>query len=439
MPFAQSFSSGLGRLGSTLFPTDPGLDPETAAQLQRSGLVQLGLGTLAGAQQPGASLGGALAGGFASAQSSLQGAMDRAFQMSVAKERKEQKNKEVEQETSRIKIAQDEQARKDRENTQGYARRISTGIGNSKGGELGYLSVIKSTPEFQAVAAQYGIDPASITTVEQVQDLAKQLGSLGALGADPKDPGSEPLEAIIGPNGQPVLQPRSQATGKTPYYRPSNALAVTLPDGTTISDGPPGAVGANELTKPTVNKLQESIVNAQDRLDRLNSTLSTYKPEFLQAKGLLKAKTGELAEFLGGDLDPEGKKYLAEYSEFQATAANDFNTTLRELSGAAVTDGEAARALKAAPSPDDRSPTQFEAKARATTKTIKRAILRANYALKNGIGTKSVEELSKLIPLEAVDAIYEARVNEIYDELGGTNEVRAQAIQRANQEFGLAR
>lgn len=424
-----------GGLGGLFAP-----DPNDRDAVTRSALLQLGLGTLAGAQQPGASLGGALAGGFQQAQQTVQGAQQQAFQSRRLKSQDEREERIEKQENERIKIAQGEQARKERDTAQGYARRISTGIGNSKGGELGYLNVIKSTPEFQAVAQQYGIDPASITTVEQVQDLAKQLGSLGALGVDPKDPTSEPLEAVIDPRTkQPILQPRSKAVGATPYYRPSNALAVTLPDGTTISDGPPGAVGPNELTKPTVNKLQESIVNAQDRLDRLNSTLSTYKPEFLQAKGLIKAKTGELAEFLGGELDPERKKFLAEYSEFQASAANDFNTTLRELSGAAVTDGEASRALKAAPSPDDRSPTQFEAKARATTKTIKRAILRANYALKNGIGTKSVEELSKLIPLEAVDAIYEARVNEIYDELGGTDTVRAQAIQRANQEFGLAR
>lgn len=439
MSFATAFNNGLGRLGGALFPVDPGTDPETAAQLQRAGLVQLGLGTLAGASQPGASLGGALAGGFANAQASVQGAMDRAFQMSVAKERKEQRNKEVEQETSRIKLAQAEQARKDRQSAQDYARRISTGIGNAKDNGLGYLSMIKASPEFQSVAKQYGIDPDSITTLEEVQQLGQELGSLGALGKEPSDPSNEPLEAIIGPNGQPVLAPRSQAVNKTPYYRPSNALAVTLPDGTTISDGPPGSVGPNELTKPTVNKLQESIVSAQDRLDRLNATLSTYKPEFLQAKGLIKGKTGEVLEFLGGNLDPETKKFLSEYSEFRANAANDFNQTLRELSGAAVTPGEFERAQKGAPSAEDRSPTQFEAKARATSKTISRAILRANYALKNGIGTKSVEELSKLIPLEAVDAIYEARVNEIFDELGGTDDKRREAIQRANQEFGLAR
>jgi hypothetical protein len=436
---AQSggFFSGLGGL---LAP-NPSADPEVFRRQQiQNALLQAGLGGLGASQQPGAtfasSLAGALGGGLQAAQQSQQ----NAFAYGQEKRRQEKEDRLEKAELARIKVAESQQAAKDRETTQGYARRIAAGLSNAKGREIGYLQVVGGSPEFRAVAKEYGFDPAAITTPEQAQALAQELGSLGALGADPKDPTSEPLEAIIDPRTkQPVLQPRSKAVGATPYYRPSNALAVTLPDGTVISDGPPGAVSANELTKPTVNKLQESIVGAQDRLDRLNSTLATYKPEFLQARGLLKAKTGELAEFLGGELDPESKQFLSQYSEFKATAANDFNQTLRELSGAAVTDGEAKRALAAAPSPEDRSPTQFEAKAKATTKTIRRAILRANYALKNGIGTKSVDELSKLIPLEAVDAIYEARVNEIYEQLGGTDEVRQEAIKRANQEFGIAR
>lgn len=435
-----AIQGGLGSLAGGLFPVDPALDPETAAQVQRSALLQLGLGTLAGAQQPGASFGGALFGGLQQAQQSVQGAQQQAFQSRQEKRREEREDRLEKQETERLKIAQAEQARKDRDQSSSVARRISTGLSNAKGRELEYLQLVGPTPEFQSVAQQYGIDPAGITTPEQAQALAQQLGALGGLGADPQQAASEPLEAVLDPTTkQPVLRPRSQAVGATPYYRPSNALAVTLPDGTVISDGPPGVVGPNELTKPTVNKLQETIVNAQDRLDRLGQTMANYKPEFLQAKGLLKAKTGELVEFLGGELDPQTSKFLSQYSEFRAAAANDFNQTLRELSGAAVTDGEAKRALAAAPSPEDKSPTQFEAKARATEKFIRRSILRANYALKSGIGFKTVDDLAKKIPLEAVDAIYEARVNDIYEQLGGTDEVRAQAIQAANREFGLAR
>ncbi len=429
-------TQGLGAGLVSLFSPNPE-DPSGQAL---STIFQLGLGTLAASQQPGATLGGSLASGFQQAQQSLQGAQQQAFQNRQEKRREEREDRLQDQENERIKIAQAEQARKDREQGSSVARRLSTGLTNYKGKELEYLDLVGRQPEVAAAFQQYGIDPTGITTPEQAQALAQQLGALGGLGADPQQQTSEPLEAVVDPlTKQPVLRPRSQAVGATPYYRPSNALAVTLPDGTTISDGPPGVVGPNELTKPTVNKLQETIVTAQDRLDRLGQTMAAYKPEYLQAKGLLKAKGGELVEFLGGELDNESKDFLSKYSEFRASAANDYNQTLRELSGAAVTDGEAKRAQQGAPSPDDRSPTQFEAKARATEKFIRRAILRANYALKNGIGFKTVDELAKKVPLEAVDGIYEARANEIYEELGGTPEVRAEAIKRANQEFGLAR
>jgi hypothetical protein len=431
VPPQGGFLAGLGQLFSP--------DPNDPAALQRSALLQAGLATLAGAQQPGGTLGGSLLSGFQAGAGALQQAQQNAFNARREKNREEREDRLLKQETERTKIAQAEQARKDRESASGVARRISTGISGAKENPLSYFDLVKSTPEFQSVAQQYGIDPASITTPEQVQQLGQQLGAYGGLGQDPTKPAPLQLRAIAGPDGKPILVPEEQAVNKTPYYQPDRrGLAVTLPDGTTISDGP-GAIAPGELTKPTIGKLQESIVSAQDRLDRLNATMANYKPEFLQARGLLKAKTGELTEFLGGELDPETKKFLADYSEFRATAANDFNQTLRDLSGAAVTDGEAARAKQGAPGPDDKSPTQFEAKARATTKFIRRSILRANYALKNGIGTKSVEELSKLIPLEAVDAIYEARANEILQELGGGDDQRAEAIRRANQEFGIAR
>jgi hypothetical protein len=434
--FFDKLGAGLGKLGGVLSPNSE--DPaERKRQQQLNVLLNLGLGTLGASQQQGASLGSSIFGGFNRAQGALQAAGQQAFESQKEKRQQEREDRLEKSALDQAKLAEQKAARESRDAVGKNANSLSKGL--STGNAMANFNLLKNTPEAQAVFQQYGIDPDAITTPDQVKALSQQLGQFGGLTSPPeRDPG-EPLEAIIGPNGQPVLRPRSQASGATPYYRPSNALAVTLPDGTVISDGPPSAVGPNELTKPTVNKLQESIVGATDRLDRLNQTLTNYKPEFLQARGLLKAKSGELTEFLGGDLDPESKKYLEEYSEFKAAAANDFNATLRELSGAAVTDGEAKRALQAAPSPDDRSPTQFEAKARSTTKTIRRAILRANYALKNGIGTKSIDELSKMIPLDAVDAIYESRANQIHAELGGTAETRAEAIRRANQEFGLAR
>lgn len=423
------FVAGLGSLFGG------GTTPE---EQQRAAIFQAGLAALASAQQPGGTFGGSLFSGLQAGAGALQQAQQNAFQSKRIQSQEDREERLLKQENERIKIAQAEQAMKDRERSASVATRVSTGISNAKDNPLGYFDVVRRSPEIQGLAQQYGFDPAEITTPEQVLELGRALGAQGGIGADtPREP-SEPLEAIIGPNGQPILAPRGQASGKTPYYRPNNALSVQLADGTIITDGPPGTVGPNELTKPTVNKLQETIINAQDKLDRVNTIAATYKPEFLQARGLLKAGTARLVDFLGGEVPEEDRKFLSEYSEFRSNAARDLNATVKELNGSAVTPGEIKRTLKAEPSDTD-SPIEFEAKVKAQTKFIQRAILRANYALKNGIGTRSVEELSRIIPLEAIDKIYEDRVNDIFDELGGTDDVRQQAIRQAQQEFGLAR
>lgn len=222
--------------------------------------------------------------------------------------------------------------------------------------------------------------------------------------------------------------------------RKGKGLSVTLPDGTVVEMGGDGSgVSPGELSKPTVNNLQETLVSSSNRLDRLNQLISSYRPEFLRAKGLLKAGTAEVKDFLGMDVSEEGKQFLRGYSEFKASASQEFSATLKELSGTAASEGEVARVIKGVPSDRDRSPEVFEAKARATTKFVTRAIMRANWALKNGIGVNSVNELSKRMPLEGIDGVYESRANQIWQELGGTPETKQQAIQQANTEFGLAR
>jgi hypothetical protein len=222
--------------------------------------------------------------------------------------------------------------------------------------------------------------------------------------------------------------------------RKGKGLSVTLPDGTVVEmGGDGGKVGPGELTKPTINNLQETIVNNSNRLDRINQLMTSYRPEYLQAKGLLKANATEVKDFLGMDVGEEDKKYLAGYSEFRATASQEFSATLKELSGTAASEGEVARVIKGVPSDKDKSPIAFEAKALATTKAITRIIMRANWALKNGIGVQSVDELSKRMPLEGIDGVYEARANQIWQEMGGTPETKQKAIQMTNEEFGLAR
>jgi hypothetical protein len=212
----------IGGLGGLFAP-----DPNDQAALQRAALFQAGLATLAGAQQPGASLGGSLFSGLQAGAGALQQAQQNAFQSKRLKQQEEREDRLEKQETERIKVAQAEQARKDRENTQGYARRISSGLSNAKGRELDYLGLIQGSPEFRAVSQEYGIDPAGITTPEQAQALAQQLGSVGGLGVDPKETSLE-LKPIVGPDGKPRFVSEQDALGQQPYYQPPASTNINV-------------------------------------------------------------------------------------------------------------------------------------------------------------------------------------------------------------------
>lgn len=224
--------------------------------------------------------------------------------------------------------------------------------------------------------------------------------------------------------------------------RKGKGLSVTTPDGTVIEiGGEGGGIGPGDLTAPIRGKLQESIVGATDELDRLNSIGGQFDPKFLNIPGKVAATGLKIKDLAGGylgDLTPDQQKYLGDYSSFVAESAKNLSTILNRLSGAAISPAEAERLKKGIPNDED-SPVQFQAKYKAAVKDSSRAIMRANWALKNGIGVKSVEQLSKVMPLASIDQVYEQRANAIWQEIGGTADTKQQAVDQAKQEFGVAR
>lgn len=281
------------------------------------------------------------------------------------------------------------------------------------------------------------------------------------------DPG--PLETVVGDNGNPVLQPRSQAIGRTPYQKPESrpssyeeftlaqkdpefatflksrrgrGISMTMPDGTQVQiGGAEGAIGPGELTAPTKNKLQESIVTATDQLDRLNSIGESFDPKYLTVQGKalgVGLKLKDIGGGMFGQMTPQERDYLRRYSTFRADSGKNLSAILNQLSGAAISPAEADRLKRGIPNEDD-SPSEFQAKYRSAVRDVTRATMRANWALKMGIGVRSVDQLSRQMPLNAIDQVYAERANQIWQEMGGAPEARQRAVQLANQEFGLAR
>lgn len=437
--FNDAVGMGMNRLGNVLFPAAPGTDPSMQKAAQSQAMLALGLGLMAGRDRPGAGLGSSLFNAYQVAQQSYQGAQDQAFRNTLTKRQEERSDAQAKRQEKQDKR---EQQATDAANRQTYATtagRIATGLGSTQD-PAAYWKMVSGIPEVQETLKSYGVDPAAVTP-EMLPQIQQQLATAGAVGGPVVKPEPLQLKAIVNPKtGKPILVPEALAVGQVPYEKSSKGISMRMPDGTEVQIGGDGSVvSPGELSKPTVNALQETIVNSSNRLDRLNATLATYNPDFLRAKGVASALTTRVKDFMGLDVTPEQGRYLYDYATFQTNAAQDLTLTLKELSGVAVNPAEYARAEKTAPSGKELSPIEFEAKARATTKFVTRAIMRANWALKNGIGVDSVEKLSKAMPLEGIDQVYEQRANEIWQELGGTPEARKIAVQRANQEFGLAR
>jgi hypothetical protein len=326
--------------------------------------------------------------------------------------------------------------------------------------------VEKNFPEFvQKLSEQeYGWDEVDEDEIEEMAtgiaarasadlglapEKVEPLSPEGKVAADVKNKVLSPEQgaAALGPKNTTdfdnfLAAQKDPAFSKFLKDKRGKGLSMTLPDGTVISmGGEGGGVDAAELKSPVVTKLQESIVTATDEMDRLNSIGRGFDPQFLQVPGRLKGtalKVKDLAGGMLGDMTPQETEYLEKFSTFKAEGSKNLSAILNRLSGAAISPAEGERLKKGIPNDED-SPTEFVAKYRAAVKDTSRAIMRANWALKNGIGVKSVDQLSKVMPLGSIDQVYEDRANELWQELGGTKEAKAEAVKRANQEFGVAR
>jgi hypothetical protein len=332
----------------------------------------------------------------------------------------------------------------------GYEAKVAAGVTEEEAGAWAQEDFLAKRQIAKGLGLYEALGMDSRDDGELTWDKAAAVGAISTAESALKqmEPKAPPKDRTIKRGDKEVLQEYNPQTRKwedretAARWQPDKAgLSVTLPDGTVIAQGSPPAIGAGDLTTPVKTKLQESIVGATDELDRLNSIGEQFNPEFLQLPGKAKAiglKIKDLAGGALGDLSSDQQKYLTEYSTFVADAAKNLSSILNRLSGAAISPAEAERLKKGIPNDQD-SPTQFAAKYKAAVKDVTRATMRANWALTQGIGVKSTDNLSKMMPLSAIDQVYETRANEIWQSLGGTPETKAQAVKQANQEFGLAR
>lgn len=210
------------------------------------------------------------------------------------------------------------------------------------------------------------------------------------------------------------------------------------------------AASGGGLTKPTANAIQEKQLNATEAFSRLRSIEQSFKPEYQTIETRIGNKWSELVDSFSStrkSLTPQQKTQLAEFSAYRADALNNLNQYIKEITGAAMTNAEADRIMKAMPNPGDGvfngdSPTVFKAKLDAAIRSSKMALARYQYLSKNGF-TGSADDMAKQLPLEKMGSVIQDRTRALTQEALSQNpgttpqDVAPLIRQRLRAEFGL--
>jgi hypothetical protein len=269
----------------------------------------------------------------------------------------------------------------------------------------------------------------------------------------PQTPGSEPLVEIpdpTSPTGSRMVT-RAQATGQPGMPAGGGVEIVAGADGKlqTIRVGGKGggATGDNTPVAPaTRNDIEKDIVNLTERRARVNRIGETYKPEFQQLGTRFGMAWGTALDKLGVEIDPQTQKNMRDFQTFKSSAYNDLNSTLKELSGAAVTESEATRQLQVLPNPgegifDGDSPTAFESKLNESKRAINYALARKTYLLRNGIPHDFAAGNVGGIQLDDMPQIINGRAREIEADLRRQgvpdDQLDSQLMAKLKTEFGV--
>lgn len=190
---------------------------------------------------------------------------------------------------------------------------------------------------------------------------------------DPSAPGGFKL-VPAGPVNLPKLATGMQIT--------------TSPTGeTTITTGVTG--GGDTLQKGTIKDQQTAIAEIDATLATLDQAAANFQPQFLTTPGRWENIRTNIASKLGFEPSIEDVEAAMEYNQFMASAAQTFSEQLLRLSGAAVSQGEYARAKAWIPFAGTAnnpfggdSPIQYEVKLRNMTGTLTAARFRSEKILR---------------------------------------------------------
>jgi len=152
-------------------------------------------------------------------------------------------------------------------------------------------------------------------------------------------------------------------------------------------------VAASGFAKPVINKLQQTVVDTTQGLDRLENMMDGFKPEYLTIPDRVVTAAMDQYEKWGGDLSEEDKQRVGEASKFYQNAIENINLYIKYITGAQMSYQESDRLRLAAPDAGEGvfgadGPTKFRNKAKNAIRGAKMARARALYVMRHGLSVK---------------------------------------------------
>lgn len=252
---------------------------------------------------------------------------------------------------------------------------------------------------------------------------------------------NEPLEQVYDPEtGLSSYVPRSEAAGGLVPPRGGITVGQDAEGNPIVQIG--GSGQAASLGTKARNQVESEMVDMTAAMQRLDRIAASYRPEFNQYLPRINMAWDAIKSKAGVGLNASESTDLRAFSEFKQGALENVNLTIKEVTGAAMTDGEAQRIRATLPDPgqsvlDGDSPEEFQAKLNGAIGKTKMAYARLAYLRKNGLPLDGFGGIS----LDDMGSIIDQRGMAIEEQLRGAGlegpELDQAVAQALREEFDL--
>mgnify|MGYP003137283512 CR=1 FL=1 len=203
----------------------------------------------------------------------------------------------------------------------------------------------------------------------------------------------------------------------------------------------------SKLSKPTQKALEGDIIEEVESVAKLNDLLNDFKPEFFEYETRIGGFVQGLKEKFQAST-PEEAAQFQDYRDFISRLSRTSALEINKLYGAALSQGENARAATFIPSPND-APSVAQSKLQQAVREAKRGLARKSYILKNGLLPKvrnkkdPNKDFEDIIPLTDIDNIIENKGVELAQQFKQQNpqatedQVDSFVLQELQKEFKL--